>query len=138
MSKKCRFRKFLKNSKKILNSLETWKIEAVLENQYRKWGFHQNPAKVDFEESGKAEKNDELGDQKKIAKKKKMGIFFWDFILIPGVRGAIFKIFPDFFFLDGWPGSRTGTGPGSRTGTDLKLPRGGSGSDRRARSSRPG
>ena len=65
MSKKCRFRKFLKNSKKkILNSLETWKIEAVLENQYRKWGFHPNPVKVDFEKSGKVEKNDEIEDQK--------------------------------------------------------------------------
>ena len=63
MSKKCRFRKFLKNSKKkILNRLETWKIEVVLENQYRKWGFHQNLAKSVFDESGKAEKNYEIED----------------------------------------------------------------------------
>ena len=56
VSKKCRFRKFLKNSKKNLKSLETWKIEVVLENQYRKWGFHQNLAKSVFDESGKVEK----------------------------------------------------------------------------------
>ena len=64
MSKKCRFRKFLKNSKKKnLNRLGAWKIEAVLENQYRKWGFHQNLAKSVFDESGKAEKNDEIEDE---------------------------------------------------------------------------
>ena len=78
MSKKCRFRKFLKNSKKkILKSLETWKIEAVLENQYRSWVFHQNLAKSVFEESGKAEKNDELEDEKILTEKK----FFWNFFL---------------------------------------------------------
>ena len=91
MSKKCRFRKFLKNSKKILNRLETWKIEVVLENQYRRWGFHPNPAKVDFEKSEKVEKNDEIEDEKKNCNFFEFfGIFFWDFILIPGVRGAIF------------------------------------------------
>ena len=51
-----------KLKKKILNRLETWKIEVVLENQYRKWGFHPNPAKVDFEKSGKVENNDEIED----------------------------------------------------------------------------
>ena len=115
MSKKCRFRKFLKNSKKILNRLETWKIEAVLENQYRKWGFHQNLAKSVFEESGKAEKNDELGDQKILPEKLFFGIFFWDFILIPGVRRAIFRIFPGKKS-EKWPARQpaAGTGPGSR------------------------
>ena len=52
-----------KLKKKILNSLETWKIEVVLENQYRRWGFHPNPAKVDFEKSEKVEKNDEIEDE---------------------------------------------------------------------------
>ena len=42
--------------KKILNRLGAWKIEAVLENQYRKWGVHQNLAKSVFDESGKVEK----------------------------------------------------------------------------------
>ena len=56
-----------KLKKKILNRLETWKIEVVLENQYRRWGFHPNPAKVDFEKSEKVEKNDEIEDEKKIA-----------------------------------------------------------------------
>ena len=45
-----------KLKKKILNRLGAWKIEAVLENQYRKWGFHQNLAKSVFDESGKVEK----------------------------------------------------------------------------------
>ena len=52
-----------KLKKKIQNRLETWKIEVVLENQYRKWGFHQNLAKSVFEESGKAEKNYEIEDE---------------------------------------------------------------------------
>ena len=73
-----------KLKKKILKSLETWKIEAVLENQYRKWGFHQNLAKSVFEESGKAEKNDELGDQKILLKKIVFGNFFLGFYFDPG------------------------------------------------------
>ena len=77
MSKKCRIREFLKPQIPIFpDRLGSWKIEAVLENQYRKWGFHQNPAKVDFEKSGKAEKNDELGDQKFL-----LNNFFLDFFL---------------------------------------------------------
>ena len=66
-----------KLKKKILNRLETWKIEVVLENQYRRWGFHPNPAKVDFEKSEKVEKNDEIEDD-----------FFF----------AKFLIFLEFFF----------------------------------------
>ena len=65
MSKKCRIREFLKPQIPIFpDRLGSWKIEAVLENQYRKWGFHQNLAKSVFEESGKAEKNDEIEDEK--------------------------------------------------------------------------
>ena len=63
MSKKCRIREFLKPQIPIFpDRLGSWKIEAVLENQYRKWGFHQNLAKSVFDESGKAEKNDEIED----------------------------------------------------------------------------
>ena len=76
MSKKCRIREFLKPQIPIFpDRLGSWKIEAVLENQYRKWGFHQNLAKSVFEESGKAEKNDELGDEKILQKKKKLDFF---------------------------------------------------------------
>ena len=64
MSKKCRIREFLKTQKKFPDRLGSWKIEAVLENQYRKWGFHQNLAKSVFDESGKVEKNDEIGHLK--------------------------------------------------------------------------
>ena len=52
MSKKCRIREFLKPQIPIFpDRLGSWKIEAVLENQYRKWGFHQNLAKSVFDES---------------------------------------------------------------------------------------
>ena len=63
MSKKWRIREFLKPQIPIFpDRLGSWKIEAVLENQYRKWGFHQNLAKSVFDESGKVEKNDEIED----------------------------------------------------------------------------
>ena len=56
VSKKCWFRMFLKNSKKILNRLGAWKIEVVLENQYRRWGFHPNPAKLFLRNRKKSKK----------------------------------------------------------------------------------
>jgi hypothetical protein len=67
--------------KKNLNRLGAWKIEVVLENQYRRWGFHPNPAKVVFEKSDKVEKNDEIEDETNFAKKLNFlefvfGIFF--------------------------------------------------------------
>ena len=75
MSKKCRIREFLKPQIPIFpDRLGSWKIEAVLENQYRKWGFHQNLAKSVFDESGKVEKNDEIEDE------KKMHFFFLNFL----------------------------------------------------------
>ena len=57
VSKKCRIREFLKPQIPIFpDRVGSWKIEAVLENQYRKWGFHQNLAKSVFDESGFSEK----------------------------------------------------------------------------------
>ena len=85
MSKKCRIREFLKPQIPIFpDRLGSWKIEAVLENQYRKWGFHQNLAKSVFEESGKAEKNDELEDEKILTQQFFFSNFFLGFYFDPG------------------------------------------------------